>query len=201
VRGLARLSLSRPRITGPFWTPANAVTLSRVPLALISIAFLVSGARTPALAFMVIALLTDTIDGTVARWTGVVSDWGKVLDPLGDKLVVVVLGLTLVLIDRMPVWFWALLVGRDLIVGGGGIVIIMAGHAVPEADRAGKLSTLLLSIYLLRQAFWPEVGYAVPALNQVGLDALGCLTLAALLVSTVLYVRRGVRLWSAREDR
>ncbi len=94
---------SRPRIEGPFWTPANAVTLSRVPLALISIAFLVSGERTPALVFMVMALLTDAVDGTVARWSGLVSDWGKVLDPLGDKLVVMVLGLTLVVIDRMPV--------------------------------------------------------------------------------------------------
>ena len=190
------MSLSRPRITGPFWTPANAVTLSRVPLALISIAFLVSGARTPALAFMVIALLTDTIDGTVARWTGVVSDWGKVLDPLGDKLVVVVLGLTLVLIGQMPVWIWAVLVGRDLIVGGGGIVLIITRGVVPEADRAGKLSTVLLSIYLLRQAFWPQVGYGIPALDRVGLDPLGCLTLATLLVSTVVYVRRGARTWA-----
>ena len=193
--------LSRPPIKGPFWTPANVVTLSRVPLALISIGFLVSGARTPALAFMVIALLTDAIDGTVARWSGVVSDWGKVLDPLGDKLVVVILGLTLVLIDRMPVWFWAVLVGRDLIIGGGGIALIVARDVVPEADRAGKLSTVLLSIYMLRQAFWPELGYSVPALDRVGLDLVGCLTLAALLVSTVLYIRRGARTLTQRPER
>ncbi|MDA1186112.1 MAG: CDP-alcohol phosphatidyltransferase family protein [Acidobacteria bacterium] len=190
----------RPRITGPFWTPANAVTLSRVPLALISIAFLVSGARVPALVFMVIALLTDTVDGAVARWSGIASDWGKVLDPLGDKLVVVVLGLTLVLIDQMPAWFWALLVGRDLIVGGGALAIIMARNVVPEADVTGKVSTVLLSVYLLRQAFWPQVGYGIPALDRVGLDPLGCLTLAALLVSTLLYVRRGARAWSEPKE-
>ena len=189
---------SRPRIKGPFWTPANAVTLSRVPLALISISFLVAGARAPALVFMVIALLTDSIDGTVARWSGVVSDWGKVLDPLGDKLVVVILGLTLVLIDRMPVWFWALLVGRDLIVGGGGIAIILARDVVPEADQTGKISTVLLSMYMLRQAFWPQFGYRIPALDRIGLDPLGCLTLVTLLVSTLLYVRRGARTWTRR---
>jgi phosphatidylglycerophosphate synthase len=156
----------------------------------------VAGARAPALAFMVIALLTDAIDGTVARWSGIVSDWGKVLDPLGDKLVVVVLGLTLVLLDRMPVWFWALLVGRDLIVGGGGIALILARDVVPEADRAGKLSTVLLSVYMLRQAFWPQLGYGIPGLDRIGLDPLGCLTLATLLVSTLLYVRRGARTWT-----
>jgi hypothetical protein len=80
-----------------------------------------------------------------------------------------------------------------LIVGGGGIGIILAPDIVPEADRTGKRSIVLLSIYMLRQAFWSQVEYGIPALDRIGFDSLGYLTLVTLLVSTVRYVRRGAR--------
>ncbi len=72
-------------IKGKFLTPPNIISMTRVPLALAAAFSLQGGHRLETAVFMVLAALTDAIDGALARKTGTVSDWGKILDPGADK--------------------------------------------------------------------------------------------------------------------
>lgn len=173
----------RGGIPGPFWTPANGVTLLRVPLAVGAAVCLAEHMRLAAMALMAASFLTDAIDGAVARMTHSESEWGKVLDPLADKVVFLILGMALVLLDVMPLWFLVAIAVRDLGVGIGGLWLALRRGLLPSSNVAGKLSTTVLALYMIRQAFWP----ATTGTLAWGLDWLGWLAAATLLVSTAVY--------------
>lgn len=169
-------------IGGPFWTVPNALTLLRVPLAVGAVWCEAVGLRPAAIGLLTTAFLSDGIDGFVARATRSTSEWGRVLDPLADKVVFIVLGVALVVLHRIPGWFLATLVARDLAVILGSILHIRRHKNVPSANILGKLSTTILAVYMLRQLFWPTSASMV-----AGLDPLGVMALVALCTSSIVY--------------
>lgn len=169
-------------VEGPFLTTANLVSLLRLPIALAAVMFYLADAWTSAALLMVIAFATDAIDGTIARATGTVSEWGKILDPVADKAIFAILGTMLVAIGRVPLWLLALLVGRDLVVVAGGYRLLGQHGRVPASSVLGKVSTLLLATYMIKQAFWPA-----QETLALGLDLLGWAAFAALMASSALY--------------
>jgi cardiolipin synthase len=171
-------------VHGPFLTPANAISLARIPLAALAVAMLANGERTAAQLLLVAAFLTDALDGAVARATKGTSDWGRILDPMADKLVFAVIGISLAVLQLIPWWLAAAIVGRDLVVTLGGMLHIRDVGRIPESNIAGKLSTLVLAAYLCKQAFWPASPWIA------GLDPLGWLAVGVLVVSTVAYTLR-----------
>lgn len=180
------------RIRGPFLTAANLVSLLRLPIALAAVMFYLDGALISAGVLMVVAFASDALDGAIARATGTISEWGKILDPVSDKAVFAILGVMLVALGRVPLWLLLVLVVRDLLVVAGGYRSIGRKGDVPASHALGKLSTLLLAVYMIRQAFWP----AEPL--WLGLDALGWGAFAALAVSSVFYAVHYVL--AARDD-
>jgi phosphatidylglycerophosphate synthase len=175
-------------VSGPFFTLPNVISLTRLPLAGLAIWLLAEGHRSAAAATMIIAFLTDALDGALARWGHSVSEWGKILDPLCDKLVFAFIGVALAVLDLVPVWVIVLLIGRDLLVGVGGVALALRRGWTPVANAFGKASTFLMAAWMVRQAFWsPET------LVALGLDWLGLVAVSVLVVSTVAYVVRAVR--------
>src|SRR5207245_11675278 len=86
---------------------ANRLTLSRLALTVLFVALLSSSwhyARTAALVIFLIAGLTDFIDGEIARRYGVITNFGKLMDPLVDKIMVAAAFISLVPLKAVPAW-------------------------------------------------------------------------------------------------
>jgi len=162
------------------------VSVARVPLAVAACVFLYSGSSVWAAVFVVLAILSDAADGKIARMTGTVSDWGKILDPLADKIAFAVFALTLLAMHLLPVWMFLVLAGRDLLIVAGGL-LFYRGKKPPSSNIWGKLATMFLSFYMLRQAAFQTLQFPAETwlLNT---DALGLLSMMLVVVSFATYV-------------
>ncbi len=145
--------------------------------------------------FGLIALagLTDWLDGRVARWLGTISVWGKVLDPLADKIGAAMIVMALVARSgepSLPVWFLALLVGRDLLILLGGVALARKTGHVAMSTFAGKLAVTMLALTMLA---------ALLRADAPILSACVWVTSALLVYSFALYLVRFVRILRAGE--
>jgi cardiolipin synthase len=170
---------------GPFLTAPNVISLFRVPFGGFAVWLLAEEHRTAAMIAMVAAFASDALDGAVARLGGQVSEWGKILDPLCDKLVFAVIGVSLAWFGLVPWWPIGVLIGRDLLVGFGGIVLAARRGNIPSSNVGGKLSTVLMALWMIRRAFWPP-----DDAQALGLGWLGFAALATLILSTIAYAIR-----------
>lgn len=93
-----------------------------------------------ALIIFVIAAVTDKIDGDYARKHNQVTDLGKFLDPLADKMLVNTAFLMLTVIGAVPVWIFAIILWRDLAVNGIRMTLAQKGAAL-AASIWGKIKT------------------------------------------------------------
>lgn len=173
--------------------------LSVVRLAFLPLVWsdLVSGRLVRATVMVVVLGLTDWFDGYLARRLDQISRLGKVLDPIGDRALLAVVGLGSVVAAILPAWAVATLLVRELLVAVPGLVLLARGRALPETSRLGKASTMgimiALPLFLLAAAL--ERGAAAGA----GAGALRALAWVVLLPNLVLayaaavgYARRTV---------
>lgn len=113
-------------------------------------------------AVFLVAALTDWLDGYVARRFNQVSDLGKFLDPLVDKLLVIAALLVLVAWGTVPAWGVFLIVARELVIAGWRV----NQSSISGANRWGKLKTVtqIVAIALLISPLpnpWQTVGFTV----------------------------------------
>lgn len=145
-------SLPKPDL-GRFWTIPNGLSLLRLVLVIPIAVFLWNdGPLDWLLGLVVLVILTDWLDGRIARWTGTVSDWGKVIDPVADKFaaVLTVTALTFRPADpRLPLWFFGLVVGRDVVILLGGLSIARRSGQIVMSAWAGKAASLWLALTVL----------------------------------------------------
>ena len=144
---------------------ANKITLLRITLIPLLLAFLVRDstfARWAALAIFLLASATDWLDGYLARSRGQVTTFGKLLDPVADKLLVTAALLPLVRDGLVPDWMAALLIGREFLVSGLRSVASAEGVVIP-AGTVGKwkmgMSITAISFLIVtpraRTVHWP----------------------------------------------
>ena len=122
---------------------ANKLTLLRVvmiPLFLLVLYLDVPGANYWALAIFVIASLTDTLDGYIARHYNQTTDFGKFMDPLADKCLVTAAMLWFVEIGQMPGWALLVVIIREFSVSGLRMVAAGKGRVI-AAGWSGKVKT------------------------------------------------------------
>ncbi len=191
-------------IPGPLWP--NLVTALRIALvpALLACAEAANRAagggadverwRTLAAGAFVLIGLTDLLDGFLARRFGWTSELGALLDALADKLVQVAAVTYLALragaaFEPVPLWFLALLIGRDAVLATGWTLIRRRrGRVDVTHEPHGKWSSSLLFAALL----WTLLGRGGPlALALFGASAL------LVTISTLAYVRHGFAQWRA----
>ncbi len=163
-----------------FNTPANWLTFARV-LAFPAIVYLGSFDRpdygmAAALVFS-LASLTDILDGWLARRRGEVSEFGKLVDPIADKILIVSAFIMLIDLRRLAPWMVTLIIAREFAVTGLRAHAGIRGLVIP-ARAAGKLKSVLqvLAIILLF-AFQPLLG--------VPLDRLGMWLFYAAFAATI----------------
>lgn len=133
---------------------ANALTLLRLALVPVFIYFLLAGGnRDRALAFVAFAVasVTDLLDGELARRRGLITDFGKIADPIADKALTGSALITLSYLGELAWWVTFVIVVRELAVTGLRFWVIR--HGVIAASRGGKIKTMLqivaISLYVL----------------------------------------------------
>src|SRR5213078_619448 len=122
---------------------ANRITLSRLALTVVFVIALNSSwhyARTTALVIFLIAGLTDFIDGEIARRYGVITNFGKLMDPLVDKIMMAAAFISLVPLKAVPAWAATTVVARDFLITGLRLMASAKGRVLP-AERLGKQKT------------------------------------------------------------
>ena len=134
------------------WNIANALTVLRVLMVPVyAWLLLADGGSNPALRFwaagvFVLATLTDRIDGEIARRRGLITDFGKVTDPIADKALMAMAFVGLSLLGELPWWVTVLVLAREW-----GVTLLrffVIRHGVMPAGRGGKLKTVLQSVTL-----------------------------------------------------
>ncbi len=108
--------------------------------------WLLLGPHADGWALLVLALsgVTDWADGVLARRLNQYSDLGALLDPLADRLYILATLVGLVLRHILPLWLAIVIVGRDLILGVGLLLLNRRGIAVPQVHYLGKAATFCL---------------------------------------------------------
>jgi CDP-diacylglycerol--glycerol-3-phosphate 3-phosphatidyltransferase len=122
---------------------ANRLTLSRLGLTVLFVFALNSSwpyARTSALVIFLIAGLTDFIDGEIARRYKWVTNFGKLMDPLVDKIMIAAAFISLVPLKAVPAWAAITVVARDFLITGLRMMASAKGRVLP-AERLGKQKT------------------------------------------------------------
>lgn len=184
----------------------NLLTLSRIPILFGIVAFLYApftGASTVAFILFVIGALTDWADGYYARKQGLVSNFGKLMDALTDKVFMVGLFITLLVAGKLPTWTLPLLLlilSREFLITGLRLVAASSG-IVLAAEKSGKHKTvsqivaaILLLLAIAVRADFPEL---LPSVVGESLHIGG---VAFFCIATILTVSSGtqymVKYWS-----
>ncbi|WP_371499512.1 CDP-diacylglycerol--glycerol-3-phosphate 3-phosphatidyltransferase [Kitasatospora sp. NBC_00374] len=151
------------------WNIANVLTMARLLLVPVFVALLFAdGGHNPkwravAWASFAIAMITDLFDGELARRKGLITDFGKIADPIADKAIMGAALIGLSVLGDLPWWVTAVILAREL-----GITLMrfwVIRYAVIPASRGGKLKTLTQGIavgmYVLPLTGWLATARAV----------------------------------------
>jgi CDP-diacylglycerol--glycerol-3-phosphate 3-phosphatidyltransferase len=144
---------------------ANRLTLSRLLLTIVFVLALNSSwqyARTAALVIFLIAGLTDFIDGEIARRYAIITNFGKLMDPLVDKIMMAAAFISLVPLKAIPAWAATAVVARDFLITGLRMMASAQGQVLP-AERLGKQKTswqVVTVIFFLGLLSLSELRYA-----------------------------------------
>ncbi|MCR5102693.1 MAG: CDP-diacylglycerol--glycerol-3-phosphate 3-phosphatidyltransferase [Butyrivibrio sp.] len=101
-----------------------------------------------ALAIFIIASLTDLLDGKIARKYNLVTDFGKFMDPLADKLLVCSAMILLVDLEKIPSWIVVIIIAREFIISGFRLIAVENGRVI-AASYWGKFKTTFQMIMII----------------------------------------------------
>jgi CDP-diacylglycerol--glycerol-3-phosphate 3-phosphatidyltransferase len=134
----------------------NKLTIFRIALIPVVVILLYCGFAKIAAGVFALAAVTDAIDGHIARSRNMVTDFGKIMDPLADKLLVVSSLIVLVDMGMVPAWMLIVIFGRDFLVEGIRTVGASRGIVI-AAGWSGKIKTVLqmLAVVAIMLGNWP----------------------------------------------
>lgn len=128
----------------------NGLTFLRLILTPVIVLFLLDGAFFWALMVFLVAGVTDGLDGFLARSLRESTEFGRILDPLVDKIFMGSSFITLAFLGHLPIWLAGIAVGRDLVLMiGSCILYIVTGRFGYPPSVIGKLSTFLQVLTVL----------------------------------------------------
>lgn len=169
----------------------NLLSLSRVAMTPFVGYFLAQGDDRSTMicaGFLLLAAITDGLDGYLARRLGQVSKLGIVLDPIADKIFAGVLIVLLIAYREFPVWLAAAIIGRDLLILLAGSLLLKGRKVVVPSNITGKYTftaiAVLIGSYVIRFPF--------------GIWLMTVLTLLLLILSTIIYARVFIRVRRGR---
>ena len=131
----------------------NKLTISRIFLAFAFVGFLFGHGlifKVLALATFIIASLTDMLDGYLAKTRNEMTDFGRLMDPIADKILVLSAFVSFVELRLIPAWMVIIIIFRDVAITGLRLFALSKGKVIP-ADGSGKNKTVwqIFSIVLI----------------------------------------------------
>jgi cardiolipin synthase len=169
----------------------NVICFVRILLVFPIMWFLVQSDYQNALLLIVIAGFSDGVDGFLARRFGWTSRIGGLLDPLADKLLFVAVFAALSWNGLVPIWLFAVVIGRDIVIVSGAFAYeFLIGPVEPNPSRVGKLNTVVALLYLFFVMAWQIYGWPPP----VSITIVGAAVFVVSLVSGLDYVLTWSRL-------
>ena len=174
----------------------NKLTILRVIMIPFFVFFLLSGvggsaSKWIALVIFAAASITDTLDGYIARRDNLITDFGKFMDPLADKLLVCSALICFVELDKLPAWMVIIIIAREFIISGFRLVASDNGIVI-AASWWGKIKTtvqMVMSVFLI-------VNFDGKVINIVG----NVLIYAAILLTVISLVDYLVKNWNVLDD-
>jgi CDP-diacylglycerol--glycerol-3-phosphate 3-phosphatidyltransferase len=178
------------------WNMANGLTTLRILLIPVFVVVLFHGDghqpgwRILATVVFAVASITDRFDGEIARRRGIVTEFGKLADPIADKALVGAALIGLSVLGDLPWWITLVMLGREV-----GVTLLrfwVIRHGVMPASRGGKVKTMLqtvaIGLYLLPLSGWPHIVAEIVMFAAVALA----------LITGIDYVGRALKLRRAR---
>ncbi len=140
-----------PASKNPIWNLPNILTLLRIASIPILVVLLFSSSRSAgfwAAIIFAMASITDWLDGYLARRMGIVTVFGKFLDPIADKLIVMAALIMILPYERAPAWMVLIILGREIIITGLRGLASTEGIVIP-ASNLGKFKTIFQIVAIL----------------------------------------------------
>jgi cardiolipin synthase len=185
---------------GRLWTVPNILSLVRLASVPVALGLFISGREEAAVILFAAGAFTDFFDGYIARRTGSVTEFGKLLDPLADRILILALAISLVADGALPLWLAIAVIARDVIVLAAWPALERRGLARIPVNFTGKCATAAL-LFGLGWLAWSTTTWPLGAVaHDVGFTAT---VLGAVLywAAGVLYGRAIMQKTEARENR
>jgi cardiolipin synthase len=168
----------------------NLICVLRIALIWPVLAALHAGAPLTALALFILAAISDGLDGYLAKRFGWTSDLGRFLDPLADKLLLVVVYVQCAWLDLAPWWLTAAVVARDVMIGLGALTFrVWFGPLHGRPAGISKVNTGVQLVYIMLVLLGAGTGFPPRAVLQ----AFALITLATTVASGAHYLHAFVR--------
>ncbi len=143
--------IAKYRAKDDLFTPSNLISLMRVMFVMPAIFCIMAQLYFLVAAIFVAAVLTDLLDGIIARRTDSVTELGKIVDPLADKIFIGLVVITMAFYGLIPIWFIVIIIARDLIILAGGVWAKKKLGVVLPSNYPGKIAviTVALTLFLI----------------------------------------------------
>ncbi len=170
----------------------NKLTMFRVILIPFFVLFMLVDITTVdkwiALAIFIVASLTDLLDGKIARKYNLVTNFGKFMDPLADKLLVCSALICLVELAKLPAWMVIVIIAREFIISGFRLIASDNGVVI-AASYWGKFKTVFQMVMIC--LLIADLGGMFTILEQVSI----WIALALTVISMVDYLLKNKKVW------
>jgi CDP-diacylglycerol--glycerol-3-phosphate 3-phosphatidyltransferase len=135
------------------------------------------------IAIGIFAALLDNFDGYFARKYNEITELGKIIDPVADKLIIAVYGFGLVLNGEIPTWFFAIILSRDIIIMLFSLIFLSKVDKVMPSNFLGKLAVMLIGVSFLLALFRVNS-------DSLFFNILLIITSINIMLSLIVYARR-----------
>jgi cardiolipin synthase len=177
---------------------SNLISLSRFILLLVNIYFLISGFEFHyffAAGMIVIIWISDLLDGYFARKRNELSELGKIIDPLADKMTVISITIVLLVQGLIPLWFVIVIILRDILILSGGTYIKNKYKTVLPSNWAGKITVFIIGFTLFSaiiKAGFSEMNYFSYHIEKLELyyELLLLMSITVSIFSLIIYLKR-----------
>ena len=175
----------------------NKLTVARMIIVPFLVVFLLTGwggdaNRYISLALFVVASITDWFDGYLARKNNLVTNFGKFMDPLADKLLVCSALICMIELNRLPAWFVIIIIAREFIISGFRLIAAENGIVI-AANYWGKFKTASQMIMIILLILHFDGIFVV--LEQIFI----WLSLALTIISLITYIWQNKSVLSMQE--
>jgi len=164
----------------------NILTICRILLIPFIVYFLAKNNYILTVIFLLISGLTDILDGFIARRFNLLSDFGKLMDPLADKLTQVSIVIVLVAKALIPFWILVILIAKEIIMVSGAS-FLYGSNTVVSSKWFGKLATVVLYIAIFFSII--IVHFNLPEIYTTYNFYIYCIAIGATIFSLIMYFR------------